>query len=768
MANSSAYKPGALVSARGREWVVLPNTDPDTLLLRPPGGTDAEIVEVSEQVETVRAASYPPPDPAQAGDFQSCRLLRDAVRLGLRASTGPFRSFGHIAVEPRPYQLVPLLMAMRQETTRLLIADDAGIGKTVEAFLIGRELLDRGEIGRIAVLCPPQLAGQWQAEMASKFGLAATLIMPATARRLEDDLLPGQSLFDRYPFTIISLDFVKGDERRSDFARACPEFVIVDEAHTCAASGRRHQRNALIGALAQDKNRHLVLVTATPHSSRDDCFHSLLAFLGEDFGDFNRDRNAKRRLASHFVQRGRGDIRDGQYFPDRKPLEISWRANPKWKKLFDDTLELCRALHAKTKTTERERSCWLASLIMLRAVSSSPAAALQAFENRLVEDAEELAAAAGESVFDADASDDLILSDSLPGANTGDMKATFRELAKEAKELAGKNDPKLAALLKVLAALVNDGYAPVIFCRFIPTANYLAAQLRKMLPEDVAIAAVTGQLEQDQREAAVTSLAACAKRVLIATDCLSEGINLQSGFNAVIHYDLAWNPGRHEQREGRVDRFGQPSREVRVITWYGENNPIDGMILDVLLRKHKKIRESLGHAMPAPVKIEQVLETLIAGMLLRKKQASQSQLLLLPELEDWLETERLRVAADWDKAVEREAARSRSLFRQSSIRPEQALEAASAAAASLGDGSTVREFVLAAWQWLGGSYQARQINGAEIFTVSFDSAARQRHPGPASARRKIPLYVARRQFGIPLPHASGCRKARKLSRPDQP
>src|SRR5581483_10418027 len=113
------------------------------------------------------------------GDHRSCRLLRDAVRLGFRSSAGPFRSFGRIAVDPRPYQLVPLLMALRLDPVRLLIADDVGIGKTIEACLIARELLDRAEIRRLAVLCPPQLAEQWQRELAAKFHIDAELVLPS-------------------------------------------------------------------------------------------------------------------------------------------------------------------------------------------------------------------------------------------------------------------------------------------------------------------------------------------------------------------------------------------------------------------------------------------------------------------------------------------------------------------------------------------------------------------------------------------------------------
>ncbi len=162
-----SFAVGSLVKARGREWVVLPESDDDLLVMRPLGGTDEEIAGIYLPLETVESASFALPDPMRIGDHRSCRLLRDAVRLGFRSSAGPFRSFARLGIEPRPYQLVPLLMALKLDPVRLLIADDVGIGKTIEACLIARELLDRGEIRRLAVLCPPQLAEQWQRELDS-------------------------------------------------------------------------------------------------------------------------------------------------------------------------------------------------------------------------------------------------------------------------------------------------------------------------------------------------------------------------------------------------------------------------------------------------------------------------------------------------------------------------------------------------------------------------------------------------------------------------
>ncbi|MCB0242300.1 MAG: ATP-dependent helicase, partial [Anaerolineae bacterium] len=206
-----SFSVGSLVKTRGREWVVLPESSDDFLMLRPLGGTDQEIAGIFLPLEgdDVQPATFDLPDPARPGDFLSCRLLRDAARLGFRSGAGPFRSSARLNVEPRPYQLVPLLMGLKLDPVRLLIADDVGIGKTVEAALLARELLDRGEIRRIAVLCPPHLAGQWQDELSEKFNIHAELVLPSTVTRLERSTAAGQSLFDLYPFVIVSTDYIK-------------------------------------------------------------------------------------------------------------------------------------------------------------------------------------------------------------------------------------------------------------------------------------------------------------------------------------------------------------------------------------------------------------------------------------------------------------------------------------------------------------------------------------------------------------------------------
>jgi len=143
---TAPFAPGSLVSARGREWVVLSSTEPDVLRRRPLTGGDGDEVGLYVPLEgkRVRPATLDEPDPGRAGDATGVMLLFDAARLSLRSGAAPFRSLGRISVVPRPYQLVPLIMALRLDPVRLLIADDVGVGKTVEAAMIARGLLDRG------------------------------------------------------------------------------------------------------------------------------------------------------------------------------------------------------------------------------------------------------------------------------------------------------------------------------------------------------------------------------------------------------------------------------------------------------------------------------------------------------------------------------------------------------------------------------------------------------------------------------------------------
>lgn len=733
---------GSLVRARGREWVVLPESSEEIAMLRPLGGGDMEVTGILRGLEEISPAQFELPIPEQAGDYRSSRMLRDALRLGFRASAGPFRSFGHLNFEPRPYQLVPLLMGLKQDPVRLLVADDVGIGKTIEAALLAKELLDRGEVTRMSVLCPPHLAEQWQRELHDKFQIEAELVLAGTARRLESECRGAESLFDRFPFTIVSMDYIKSDHRRDDFLRTCPDLVIVDEAHTCAYGGRvsssQHQRHTLIRKLAEKKDRHVILVTATPHSGNEDAFRSLLVVLDPAFAalppDLSGDANRAHRehLAAHLVQRKRGDIvhylNTDTPFPLRKEAEQPYLLSPEYRAFFKRVLAFVReTVQDQSGTMIRRRVRWWSALALLRSMASSPAAAASTLTTRAANLDAETASEADELgrslVMDlGDDRDSLATSDVVPGSDLGDSdeegartRRRLLALAKEAQTLYGKPDTKLDLVVTQVKQLLEEGFNPIIFCRFIPTAEYVADHIRPTLKRqfaDVEIAAVTGLLAPEDREQRINELATADRRVLVATDCLSEGINLQDKFDAVVHYDLSWSPTRHEQREGRVDRFGQLSKSIKVLTIFGRDNQIDGIVLDVLLRKHKKIRSSLGISVPVPATSDDVLEAVFEGLVLRGLDSPPSQEQLLPGFEEYFKPQTQELYAEWDAASEREK-KSRTIFAQHGIKTEEVHQELEAARQAIGMGVEVKTFVHDALLGLGAGY-TRERKGIRV------------------------------------------------------
>ncbi len=723
-----SFAPGSLVTARGREWIVLPESTDELLLVRPVAGTDDETTGILRGVEPVDTASFSWPNPDQVGDFRSAKLLRDALRLGFRSSAGPFRSFGSIAVEPHPYQLVPLLMSLRLDPVRLLIADDTGTGKTIEAGLIAAEALATGTANRLAVLTPPHLAEQWQRELADKFHIDTELVLPSTAPRLDRGLAVGQSLFELHPHVVVSTDFIKADRRRDEFARTCPEFVIVDEAHTCAGDtsgrGRRHQRHQLVSLLAQNDRRHLVLVTATPHSGKEETFRSLLGLLDPALAELPPDLSGKeheadrRLLARHLVQRRRGDLSRGDLaerlkeetpFPVRKDAEDTYTLHPDYRKLFDRALAFAReSVQNPTGGEHRKRVRWWSALAMLRSLASSPAAAAATLRTR-AESAEthtaEEADAVGERLLFDLGEEEADAPDVVPGAISeddgdeadlreapaGSPRRRLLEMARAAEHLEGERDAKLQRALDLVAGLVEDGFAPIVFCRFIPTASYVGAALRAHLGDDVTVEVVTGDIPPAEREQRVGELGNADRKVLVATDCLSEGINLQDHFNAVMHYDLAWSPTKHEQREGRVDRFNQGLDEVRVLTYYGVDTQIDGIVLDVLLRKHTKIRKSTGVAVPVPAASGEVLEAIFEGLLLRGKTARHDQPSLFDD--DPSESRRAALHTEWEEAANREKQSRRSMFAQHAIKVDEVVRELQATRSAIGTNDDVADFV---------------------------------------------------------------------------
>lgn len=732
--NEMAFRPGALVRARHREWVVQPGSRDSMLVLRPLGGSDEDIQIIDSRIELapIEPAQFDPPDPNQPGSYHSALLLRDALRLKLRAGAGPFRSFGHIAVDPYPFQLVPLMMALKQDVIRLLIADDVGTGKTIEAGLIVREMFDRGEISRFAVLCPPHLVEQWTQELREKFHFDAMPLSAATVARLERETPPNTSIFSYYKALVISLDYIKRETHRDAFLANAPEMILVDEAHTCTMEneGGRQLRYQLVKKLADNHQRHMLLLTATPHSGKETAFHNLLALLKPEFTAFDTmtvdaSHPLRQQLAQHFVQRRRKDIeewKDNSRFPERRVKEETYRLTGEWERFYNRVLDYwtSRAVAQEQQSNEQKKLIiWYATLSILRCASSSPAAAAATLQKSLNE-AESLSPEKIEAeMFDNIEREEDESSDDEP-ASVFETDLQLKSLIDMAKTLRDrKGDPKLEKLIDILEDLLASSCHPVVFCRYIATAEYVAEHLRDRF-KDCTIDAVTGQYTPEERKERIEALMKKSRRVLIATDCLSEGINLQHGFNAVVHYDLAWNPTRHEQREGRIDRCGQQSREVRCVMLYGADNPVDGFVLKVILEKARKIRNELGILVPVPEESPATRLAQMKAMLLRKGRTDETGQGHLDFFEDDSQE------SEWQNYLDRMKT-IRTIFAQHRLKPQDVLPEYEKQAKVIGESATVERFVKTALSYLQKNNPLSKIPGFLEFKPSLlDDIYRER------------------------------------------
>lgn len=718
MSTATKHQPGTLVHFRNRDWMVLPSDDSGILRIKPLGGSEEEetavFLDLNLPSDKITSASFPEPEPTQLGDFETAKLLFDASRLSFRNSAGPFRCMGKLSFRPRSYQLVPLVMALKQDIVRLMIADDVGIGKTVEALIILKELMERGEVKKFAVICPPHLCEQWQQEIKDKLDIEAEIIRSSTAAKLDRLIPDDQSVFHHIPFQVISIDYIKADKRRGIFINDCPDFVIVDEAHTCALpegskTKSQQQRHLLLHEIASNPKRGLLLLTATPHSGKDAEFTSLLGLLKPEFAKLNFehiDQKDKKKLAKYFIQRKRENIRrwlnEETEFPERDSKEIGYVLTPEYQLFYQNLLRFARGIsevEAETKQAQLLRS-W-AAIALIKGAMSSPDMAVDMLERRkekILSESEDVQAPSLEDTLfeDLEFSSDIPRTDlieNLELQNEEIMELTA--LQDEVRLLTRKDvDRKLETTIKLIKQWIKEGYDPIIFCHYISTAHYVKKRLVEELPKNVCIESVTSELADEQRREQIDLMGKSeGRRVLVATDCLSEGINLQEYFTAVLHYDLPWNPNRIEQREGRVDRFGQTAPEIKTYVLYGEDNAMDTFVMEVLIKKVREIQKSIGVSINIGENSKSIMAEAAKRILFDQK-SSGTQSRLFADTEETVSNE-LELARKKGENL-------RSIFAHETIDPEAIKKDLEAVDEAIGDVSTVAGFVRGAVAQLGG------------------------------------------------------------------
>jgi superfamily II DNA or RNA helicase len=532
--------------------------------------------------------------------------------------------------------------------------------------------------------------------------------------QLERQTPLGRSIYEHFPVQVASIDFVKTNRNRHQFLQFCPELVIVDEAHGAAAAlgVRQQERHALLCEVAKNPDRHLILLTATPHSGIENAFRSLLGLIRPEFAQWNvsdLDESQRVELARHFVQRTRLDIEQAweevPCFPKRETADETYELSGPYRALFERTYAFCSEIVRTGESLEerKRRVRYWGALALLRCVMSSPAAALAALANRagspLPEDEER---EFGPSVFESaeDRTDDESPTpavDATVETLGADDRRRLQELARLAKQLLGRaEDTKLERAIEIVRSLLQERFHPILWCRYVATAEYVADHLRQQLDPEVQVVCVTGRMGDEERQAKIGEIETDRPRVLVATDCLSEGVNLQEKFTAVVHYDLPWNPNRLEQREGRVDRYGQPASRVKAIRFFGRDNPVDGVVIEVLLDKAREIHRTLGTHVPVPEESESVTQAVLEALFLRGGRGTVGRQLVL----DLGIGEVAEFHRRWERDAERERT-NRTRFAQRALKPEEVQRELEATDAVLGDPSAVREFFLAAAQRLG-------------------------------------------------------------------
>ena len=712
------------------------------LLLRPLGGSEAETIGIYKalhaQFSLVKSTEFEWPMAETLADFEESKLLYDANRLVFRQASGPIRCIGRLSFRPRSYQLVPLVMALRQlenpKPLRLMIADDVGVGKTIEALMILAELRERRHVTNIAVICPPHLCEQWQGEIKAKLGLDVVIVRSSTVSSLDRQLPPGivdSSIWKHFPVTVVSIDYIKASGKIGSFLRDAPELVIVDEAHTAAlpkgAQGHgQQQRYDLLKALSEKAGQHMVLLTATPHSGKDEEFKSLLGLLDPAFENIDLSKTEDRKkLAPHFVQRKRADLlqwlEETTRFPERIVRESPFTlANSLYHSFYTELFAYVKRLSIPNPALakNRQRMRYWAALALMRGAMSSPGAGIEMLRKRLERMSPEVQANIAEEIDRSEMwfgqftdSSDLEEADMVDtaGLHEDDADALERLLHMAEEIRDRKEDPKVKKLLQNVKQLLKEGFRPIVFCKYINTAEYVGAYLNDNLGGNTAIKVVTGELGDEQRRERIDQLrpagenAAIQPCILVATDCLSEGINLQDIFTAVIHYDLPWNPNRLEQREGRIDRFGQQAPKVRIETLYGEDNQIDRTVMKIIVEKMVAIQKNLGSSIPMPEGKGSIIELLLNEIM---KGHDPVQLSLFGNEVDT----QMRLAAEKARNI-------RSVFSHSNLKPEDLQQDLEEVDAAIGTPETVKHLMQGGLKKLAFTMETIEGRTPEVFRL---------------------------------------------------
>lgn len=516
-------------------------------------------------------------------------------------------------VTPLPHQLYALQRATKGDRVRFLLADEVGLGKTIEAGLVIRELKLRGLVRRVLVVAPKGLTPQWQAEMRLHFSEDFRVLSPADFPVMRQVLGEQENFWRSADQVICSLDSVKpiesrrgwkaaevaeyNRERFDDLVSAGWDLVIIDEAHRLAGANAQVARHKL-GAALSEASPYLLLLSATPHQGKTDVFHRLLTLVDRDA--FPDEASVSReRVAQYVIRTEKRAAIDAEGAPLFKPrqtrmIPVAWAdRHAKQRALYEAVTAYVRHGYNQALKT-KQRHIGFLMILMQRLVTSSTSAIRATLDRRL----EALRQPAGQQLglFDEEAWLELDgegqVSTVIDLAGWRDELAEVEALLDMARATeATASDAKAEALLELVYRLQQEEQDPdlkvLVFTEFVPSQRMLCDFLSQ---RGISVAELNGGMALEQRVAAQKAFAKDV-RVLVSTDAGGEGLNLQF-CHVVVNFDMPWNPMRVEQRIGRVDRIGQ-SKVVRAINFVLEDT-VEHRVRDVLEHKLAVIAEEFG------------------------------------------------------------------------------------------------------------------------------------------------------------------------------
>lgn len=496
--------------------------------------------------------------------------------LGLLAAAAPpggLVAAREARIDLLPHQLEPALAVVRGLGSRVLLADDVGLGKTVQAGLIVAELRSRGAADRVLIVTPAGLRDQWAHELSERFGLPAEVVDVRALRQQSASLPLGMNPWESLSLAIASIDYVKRPEVLAAAVAPRWDVVVVDEAHGVAADSERH---AAISALAK-RTPYVVLASATPHNGNRREFVSLCA-LGAA-GD-------EPLLLFH---RSRHDVHVGGR---RRVHRLQVRMSRDEASMHALLLRFSRSVRRQLRS-QQGSACWLAlSVLHKRALSSSRSLQLS-LERRLAalasvdRQANQLQLPLDDSAGEFTAGDETPV---WPAAIALDDPAEERRLLGELLEVASqasRHESKINALRRLLRRVDEPA---IVFTEYRDTLRHLRREL------SLPCQTLHGGMNRHERQAEIERFTSGRSRLLLATDAAAEGLNLQSACRLIVNLELPWNPMRLEQRIGRVDRIGQ-RRPVHVCHLIARDSA-EGQILARLRRRIATVRSDIGGADP--------------------------------------------------------------------------------------------------------------------------------------------------------------------------